>query len=60
MNENEKAKECYEFLKNYCKEENCTTNCPFAYQDYDTHCILGGQIPMYPSEWDAEKRRCAK
>ena len=49
--EDKKAKECFEFLKNYCKEEHCTKNCPFAYEDYDVHCILGGTKQMYPCEW---------
>lgn len=53
MNEHEKAKECMEFLKNYCKADgsNCTVNCPFAYKDYDLHCNLGGRKQMYPQNW---------
>ena len=53
MNEKDmKAKECFDFLKNYCNEGNCTKNCPFAYEYYTVQCILGGNKQMYPCEWE--------
>lgn len=61
MNEHEKAKECLEFLKNYCKPDgsNCTMNCPFAYKDYDLHCNLGGR-QIYPCDWETEQKEWSK
>ena len=53
MDEHEKAKECMDFLKNYCKADgsNCTSKCPFAYEDYTIHCNLGSKTQMYPGDW---------
>lgn len=56
INEHEKAKECMEFLRNYCKPDNCTMNCPFAYKDYTLHCNLGGSTQMYPCDWETEQK----
>lgn len=47
-----KARECMEFLRNYCKQDGskCGKNCPFAYEDYTVHCNLGSD-QIYPCEW---------
>lgn len=60
--EHEKAKECVEFLRNYCKADgsNCTKECPFAYYDWDLHCNLGRREPLYPCEWGTEQKEWVK
>ena len=63
MNEYEKAKECFEFLKNFCKADgsNCGKNCPFSCDaegnpsnDDSSHCMLGSSKAHYPYAWKSK------